>query len=172
MTLFARHLYTEGFKKLSSSAARSVYMCLMAFENEGKAWPSIRTMSKLCRLHHKTVTRVISEIEQVGLMSVEKRSGRVSNYYLKQPCLESTPVHNGDTPKNSEPCLINTPTVSYNYTTPVHIGDTEEQEKNIKKQRKNIPPNGGLDKPINNKDLSPMIDDRTRSAIMAVVNGG
>jgi len=83
---------------LSKSEFR-VYCHLARRAGEGSAWPSVSTISKVCRLETKTVKRTLKDLVEYRLIGKQKRVGQTSVFKLLpieswQPSPKGTPGSN------------------------------------------------------------------------------
>jgi DNA-binding transcriptional MocR family regulator len=94
----------EFFKRLRkhkhSSAYRAVglVLAIRAKPDDPVCWPSITSLCKdasVCRL---TVVRAINHFEAEGLLTIEKRDGKVHRYHLNPATTET-----GQAPRTSKP---------------------------------------------------------------------
>lgn len=78
-----------------SPTRKLVYLCLCDHANDetGLCWPSVKTICEETELSERVVRRVISELENLSLLKVERRGEKhlVSRYWVtKQGCTTST----------------------------------------------------------------------------------
>jgi hypothetical protein len=75
-----------------------IYCHLVRRAKDGVAWPGIRSMAEICRLHKETVILSIASLEAMKLLQVERTPGLVTKYRLTQPSLwtERQVVGNGE----------------------------------------------------------------------------
>jgi hypothetical protein len=70
----------------------------------GKAWPAISSIAKVCKLSPKTVRSALKFLKTARLISEEKRSGSTNLYALTQPAQwKPSPLPIDTTPPHSAP---------------------------------------------------------------------
>lgn len=54
-----------------------VYCCLLKYRNNesGECWPAVKTIADSCGLSENSVRKSLEELEKIGFMEREKRSG-------------------------------------------------------------------------------------------------
>lgn len=62
---------------------------------KARAYPGINSMAESCRMNRHTVIRVISSLEEKGLIRIEKRSGALNQYVLTAPSEWKSPEPTG-----------------------------------------------------------------------------
>ena len=84
---------------VQSSAQRLLLLAIARYADEnGRAYPSVATLSADTRLNPKTIYKSLSELKSLGLLYIEKRSNGGNAYTLTSTTENGTP-ENG-TPKN------------------------------------------------------------------------
>ena len=65
-----------------SSSEKLVLIYLYRLQHNGIAFPSLTTMSRNCQLHRDTIIELTKQLEGLGLISVERVTGKVNHYTI------------------------------------------------------------------------------------------
>lgn len=92
----------EQLPPLTSSQA-FVLLCLADHANDsnGICWPSVSTIARRCRLEDRATRYALKELEQLGLLMVERKPGTSSVYRLT--FRNDTPAQNAGPPRHQMP---------------------------------------------------------------------
>jgi hypothetical protein len=115
--------------------------------DDGIAWPSVKSITKKTGMSERTVFRHLSDLEKLGHIHREQRIGSSTVYHI-HPCQNDTPVKMTPlspvtpTPVNltPTPATHDTPPLSPVTPTPATVGRQKHQEPSIETKRNQIEP--------------------------------